>query len=305
MVSAMNEQIITEQPAWFDLLPNADDQAFYREHGWWKSPVILDQETLAELRTAQDDFYDNGRQIEVANIPEGWQRGVHRDDALRKNDCSSLTNPVFMKKLIQHPYIGAAAAALLGVDVIRLWHDQLLYKPGRSSMPEGEATPVVGWHTDQSYWKSCTGPMITAWVPFTDCPADIGPIAMVNRSHTWPIANRDKSDFFGQNLSEQLAAMDSGGDQVEVETMVMEAGQMSFHGWQTIHGSSPNLTMDPRRSMAIHLQSGNNAWQEFISKTSGKVVRHDLDKMVRQDDNGHPDYSDPAICPQLYPLTNS
>ena len=94
--------------------------------------------------------------------------------------------------------------------------------------------------------------MITAWVPFTDCPDEMGPIAMVERSHTWPVSNRDKSDFFGQDLAKQLEGMDSDGDQVEVKPMVMQAGQMSFHGWQTIHGSSPNLTTDPRRSMAIH-----------------------------------------------------
>ena len=126
----MNDQTT---PAWMDLLPQADDIAFYQEHGWWQSPVVLPQATLAQLRAAQDDFYENGRQIEWSDLPDGWQRGVHREDMLRKNDYTSLTNPVFMDQLIKHPYIGAAAAALEGVDVIRLWHDQLLYKPGRSA----------------------------------------------------------------------------------------------------------------------------------------------------------------------------
>ena len=43
-----------------------------------------------------------------------------------------------------HPRIGEAAAELLGVPALRLWHDQALYKE-----PGGRETDA---HQDQPYW---------------------------------------------------------------------------------------------------------------------------------------------------------
>ena len=235
------------------------------------------------------------------HVPAGWQAERHRPDALRKNDFSSLTNPLFMELLVSHPFIGHAAGLLMQAEGVRLWHDQLLYKPGASQASgDTDAQPVVGWHTDQSYWKSCTGPMITAWVPFTDCPIEMGPISMLDGSNHWPLSNRDQSDFFGSDLQGQLAQFDSGGADMKITPMEMKAGQISFHCWQTIHGSSPNRLAQPRRSMAIHLQSTANEWQQVISQRTGKVVTHEIDQLVSRDPSGNPNYRDPDICPVLW-----
>ena len=49
-----------------------------------------------------------------------------------------------IRPLTFHPRIAAAAAALLGVEAVRLWHDQALYKE-----PGGRETDP---HQDQPYW---------------------------------------------------------------------------------------------------------------------------------------------------------
>ena len=270
-----------------DLLPREQDISFFTAHGWWLSPVVLSNSVLETLRTAQDDFYASGRQRHLKHIPDGWQQGRHRLDALRKNDFTSLTNEVFMQQLVAHPFIGAAAGLLMEANAVRLWHDQLLYKPGTSSNAPNDSGPVVGWHTDQSYWKSCTGPMITAWVPFMDCPVEMGPVAMLDKSNHWSGQGPDQSDFFDQDLRSQLAALRAGGNSVEVRPMAMKAGQISFHCWHTIHGSSPNLSPNPRRSMAIHMQSATNHWQAVSSRQTGKQVTHDIDRLVRKDAHGN------------------
>src|SRR5690606_3404034 len=52
---------------------------------------------------------------------------------------------------------GRIAAELLGVDGVRLYHDQALYKE-----PGGGHTP---WHQDQVYWPFEEGaPTITMWM---------------------------------------------------------------------------------------------------------------------------------------------
>lgn len=210
------------------VLPQQADIAFFQDHGWWLSPVVLSSASLKALREAQDEFYDSGRQRFLENVPAGWQQDRHRSDALRKNDFTALTNDVFMKHLVTHPFIGAAAGLFMEVDAVRLWHDQLLYKPGRNTTDLNDAPPVVGWHTDQSYWKTCTGPMITAWVPFTDCPESMGPIAMLDHSNHWSSQGPDQSDFFRQDVTGQLASFQQCGHSIDVRPMAMKAGQISI-----------------------------------------------------------------------------
>jgi hypothetical protein len=50
--------------------------------------------------------------------------------------------------------------------------------------------------------------------------------------------------------------------------------------------------------MAIHLQPADNAWSEGTD-LAGEPAYHRNDELVRSLD-GHPDYSDPRICPLLW-----
>ena len=55
------------------------------------------------------------------------------------------------------------AADLLGVDGVRLYHDQALFKEAG-----GGRTP---WHQDQHYWPLDTTDTITMWMPLVDVPS--------------------------------------------------------------------------------------------------------------------------------------
>jgi hypothetical protein len=50
-------------------------------------------------------------------------------DALRKLDNGWWINDE-VKKVVTDPFIGQLTADLLDMDEIRLWHDQVIYKPG-------------------------------------------------------------------------------------------------------------------------------------------------------------------------------
>src|SRR4029079_16461636 len=63
-----------------------------------------------------------------------------------------------VRPLTFHPRLGQAAAELLGVDRIRLWHDQALYKEAG-----GRETDA---HQDHGYWPIRETDTITAWIPF-------------------------------------------------------------------------------------------------------------------------------------------
>ncbi|MBK9767402.1 MAG: phytanoyl-CoA dioxygenase family protein [Chloracidobacterium sp.] len=67
------------------------------------------------------------------------------------------------------------AAELLGVEKVRLYHDQALFKE-----PLGGHTP---WHQDQYYWPLNTDRTITMWMPLVDIDTQMGMLAFASGSH--------------------------------------------------------------------------------------------------------------------------
>ena len=67
------------------------------------------------------------------------------------------------------------AADLMGVNGVRIYHDQALFKE-----PGGGPTP---WHQDQYYWPLDTDSTITMWMPLVDVPQEVGSMTFGSRSH--------------------------------------------------------------------------------------------------------------------------
>ncbi|MBA3847259.1 MAG: phytanoyl-CoA dioxygenase, partial [Planctomycetes bacterium] len=74
-----------------DVLPSADDIAFFREHGWWISPRILDHALIDAAARDQQRYYAGERDGAPAQYfaPE-WNWRPSDGDVLRKSDYSTL-----------------------------------------------------------------------------------------------------------------------------------------------------------------------------------------------------------------------
>ena len=81
--------------------------------------------------------------------------------------------------------------------------------------------------------------------------------------------------------------------------MILKKGHASFHNTRTIHGSGPNPSGAPRQSITVHMQPGDNHFRKKARPNEG-FYSHGNDRHCRKL-NGDPDYTDPAICPVLYP----
>jgi ectoine hydroxylase-related dioxygenase (phytanoyl-CoA dioxygenase family) len=131
------------------------------------------------------------------------------------------------------------AAELLGVNGVRLYHDQSLYKESG-----GGHTPA---HADQYYWPLASDRTVTAWIPLQAVPREMGPLAFYSGSHAEPFG-RDLpiSDESERRIT---AAMEAGGFLIVDDPF--ELGDVSFHlGW-TFHRAGPNLTDLARSVMTI------------------------------------------------------
>jgi ectoine hydroxylase-related dioxygenase (phytanoyl-CoA dioxygenase family) len=273
-------------------LPDAGAVAFFQEHGWWVSPVCLDEELLDDVCYGAERYYVGERDwplmINVAT-------GDGQTDRIRTGDYVSLQMEEF-QRLVHHPLLPAMAARLAGTPEIRLFHDQLLCK-----LPSDASSPTaIGWHTDKSYWGTCVSTkMLTAWVPLQDSTADMGSLAVFDASHRWSQED-DLPNFSCRELGPiegQLRARYGAADPLVLE---LKRGQASFHHCRTIHGSRPNTSGRPRLACAIHYQDAENRYND-TRLADGRRPSHINDLLCRRSPDQLPDYSDPTICPRLWP----
>ena len=283
-----------------DLLPTPEEVEFYKEHGYYASKKIFSDEQLDQVVEATERFYAG--EVEPCGV-EPIDRFIQKygppsvDDwgnQLRKNDYASFACPA-LGELVRSPVVGAIAARLSGSPEIRLWHDQLLFKP-----PQNPGVPSnVGWHADLRYWMLCTSKnMLTAWIPFHDVDEEIGSITMIDGSHKWNINFYDL-DFFDSNLDALEDKLGAEVTEVRRVPMELKKGQVSFHHCLTLHGSGPNHTDKPRRSVAVHLQDATNDYREHV-EPDGNICWHYNVEIGQRKGTEKPDFKDPEGFPVLY-----
>ncbi|MBO0603310.1 phytanoyl-CoA dioxygenase family protein [Sporosarcina sp. E16_3] len=236
------------------VLPTKEDVAFFEENGYWVAPKIISDERLELLRERMESIYDG--KYESGKEPfSNWKK--EDGPGLRKSDNVHWADHVY-RELATDEMIGSIAAELMKSNAIRLWHDQLLYKPGQL----GTKTANVGWHQDYTYWQCADKPsLLTAWVAFDDVDLSNGCMQVVPRSNQWGLLN--ENNFFEQDMKSQEKNMNiPDGETFKQVPLVMKAGQVSFHHALTLHGSGPNNTDKPRRSIAIHMMTADTCYKK-------------------------------------------
>ena len=273
-------------------MPDDKDVAFYREHGYYISPKLFSDDEIQEALWGIDRFYSGEHDFQLMSELTPFLGWTPKDgDGMRLNDYVSLCNRQ-AAALVQDSRVGAIAAKLTGSHEIRLWHDQLVYKPGN----RGQHEDVIGWHTDHSYWQSCTSSeMITAWIPLQDTSEEMGTLIVIDGSHTWQ--NTMLRGFHEKAHNEPEEHRPRNARPSARVPMTLKKGQVSFHHCRTVHGSGPNRSGRPRISFSVHLQDASNRYRE--SGNDGALTWHRNHTLCRKV-AGLPDYSDPDICPVLW-----
>jgi ectoine hydroxylase-related dioxygenase (phytanoyl-CoA dioxygenase family) len=145
-----------------------------------------------------------------------------------------------VKAFVWSPRFAKVAAELLGVDGVRLYHDQALFKE-----PSGGRTP---WHQDQSYWPFDSDKTITMWMPLVDVPPEVGSMTFVSGSNragdlgAFHISD-ESDDAVTKVLNERGLSLHSYG--------AMAAGDATFHAGWTLHRAGPNPTPTMREVMTV------------------------------------------------------
>ncbi len=142
-----------------------------------------------------------------------------------------------VRPLTFHPRLGQAAAELLRVPAVRLWHDQALYK-----QPGGRPTDA---HQDHPYWPIAETASVTAWVPFDGSTLASGAMAYLPGTHA--IGLRKFVNIFFGEPEDILSDPEVAG--IEPVFVEVPKGSVAFHHGLTVHLANPNTTALPR---AVH-----------------------------------------------------
>jgi ectoine hydroxylase-related dioxygenase (phytanoyl-CoA dioxygenase family) len=191
-------------------------------------------------------------------------------------------NDEAVKKFVLAKRFGKVAAELMGVENVRIYHDQALFKE-----PGGGPTP---WHQDQYYWPIDSMNTVTMWMPLVDITVDMGMLTFATGSHT-------KGRIFNFEISDESEGAYSRYVQENnfpiSRASEMKAGDATWHYGYTMHNAPGNNSSQMREVMTIiyfadgaRVHEPQNSWQQkdlevwMMNTAPGQVIDTELNPRV-------------------------
>jgi len=180
--------------------------------------------------------------------------------------------------LVRHPQITEEVAQLTGARELRLWHDQIQFKPAATG-------GVNMWHQDWPYWGILDAPhQVTAWVALDDVDPDNGCMSMVPGSHR----GGNNIQFLHQIPAFDQMPAEFEGRPLTVKPCPVRNGEVHYHHALTWHGSPANKSGRPRRAIALHYMteqtrykaSGQHLMKRFVTVADGAPLSGDAFPLV-------------------------
>ncbi len=204
---------------------------------------------VAGMDQIRHGVYDTG----VAPDPSQWEPGD--DPALLCKIEMPQKASQGIRALVADAGLGAYVADATGAQTVQVWWTQLLYKPSAS----GQSAPVIGWHQDRFFWRAWEegSDLFTAWVALSDVSAASGPMKFVPGSHHWGFRAQGAFQTDDIEATRDMITVPEGESWREVSA-ILPPGGVSVHHNLIFHGSAPNQSGRPRRSLAIHMRAQNS-----------------------------------------------
>lgn len=253
-----DDQVIIDELATPYAVP-ADAITAFRRNGFIKLKDVLAPAAVSRLRlemvrlleAAFDATLDGSIQNRFLSLDMIW-----RDNAL-------------IRAFVLSPRIARICAHLLGVDRIRLYHDNLLSKePGCGRTP---------WHHDDHHFPLATHNVVTAWIPAQPIPRCMGPLAFAGPIDVWRLVAGVEFSKFDTSYDRRVSEI-FRQHRVAVEDGPFALGEVSFHHNLSFHTAGANRTGHSRLVLAnTYYADGarvvdqptmvSGDWQRFIPNT--------------------------------------
>ncbi len=232
--------------------PSEEQVTFYQANGFVSIDDFLSPDELEHWRNAVMNAVNEraGKKMPGKDILVGEDDGINEDAGYYSKVFDQLLNlwqtNEEVKKLMTDERIGKMAATLAGVDGIRIWHDQALFK-------RPWANPTA-WHLDTPFWSFSDRKAISIWVALDDSTFQNGCLYFIPRSH-------NETSFSKISIGKNMDSIFETYPQFSKSSSVsvpLKAGSCTFHNGLTIHGAGANMTSGWRRAMTCaYMPDGN------------------------------------------------
>ena len=224
----------------------------FQQDGFLKSGRVLSDEQVDELREElarvirDADKEDVPQPRLIQNLSE-----IHSSKEFPVWQIANIweASPAFAK-LTCNPVILEEIAQLTGADELRVWHDQIQYKPAR----KGGVNP---WHQDAPKWRVLQPKtQVSAWVALDDVDEANGCMSMVKGTHQIG----DCIDFLATVKDFDSLPSEHKGHRVEIRLCPVGKGEVHYHHGMVWHGSHANASHRERRAIAVHYMTGETRY---------------------------------------------
>jgi len=206
---------------------------FYRENGFVKLKHVLSPETIQYMnKTISAEVV----RLNTQHLP------MEERDTYGKAFLQIMniwTRSELVKEIVFSKRLAKLAADLMGVDGVRMYHDQALFKE-----PGGGHTP---WHADQYYWPLANDNTITAWIPLQETGLELGPVEFSAKSQQLQEGRTLKISDDSENYIQKKLTLNDFKKVVEP----FETGEVSFHSGWIFHRAGANATKSMRKVMTV------------------------------------------------------
>ncbi|MBU3739501.1 MAG: phytanoyl-CoA dioxygenase family protein [Rhodoferax sp.] len=219
----------------------------YRSDGYLVIPDVLSAREVDDLRRATDDQVERSRQAsahtDVFDLEPGHSASQPR---LRRIKSPHLQDPAYAR-MVRHPGI---------VSVLcRLWGPNVRFDQSKLNLKAAGFGSPVEWHQDWAFYPHTNDDLAAVGIMIDDFTPDNGSMLVIPGSHTGPIYDHNTNGVFVGGIDPST----SGIDFSKAVRCTGRAGSITVHHARLLHGSSANISGQPRRFLLHQYRSGD-AW---------------------------------------------
>lgn len=242
----------------------ADEIMSFYERGHLMPGRILTDEQVERLRDALDRARERereeGREYDLLD-PSLWPKDEKPPQEPGKS-VGFLFNlwlqDIDFREVAFNPMLARWAAQLIGSRQVRLLEDGAIFK-------EPQTGGSLKWHQDFPYWPLSSPVQTTAWIALDRVTPENGGMRMAAGSHLLgerlPAIFGTGSTYYEDKRPPVVREIeDPEAKGMEIATIELESGEVSFHHPLMWHASGPNLTDRPRRGFVPRYCGDGAIW---------------------------------------------